>query len=479
MRPRIKSIALSFFAISILGIYFPLSQQLQKNKSALTQIQNIFLPLSREIGELETSVQTIRDSASRVSQVANPDNSVLEQMRLSAYSSVVRDRLGSMESRLKNQKDIPVLREEMLNRQLAVQELFTKLLESKDSHSVAFHGSRLHAQLSQFAKLVDAQIAGLTEKVEGGTRNALVAAMLGAMISLGIGILMLIIADRTLKPLARLVEGLRRSTEGQLVQSIKISSNGHEGMAALVREFNRMLTALKERDGKIQLQQTEILKKERLAAVGELSAQIVHEIRNPLNAISLNIDWLREELDGHDAEIQKTLTSVSREIERLFEITESYLSRAKLNSNSQRTTPVHELIHEILDFSAEENRRGAIEVSCEFSDQEIFVHADKNRLRQAFLNIVKNAKEAMPMGGSLSIKTETAKNISKIIFSDSGSGMNDVTRRKSFDPFYSTKLDGTGLGLAMTKTIIEEAHGNVSCDSQLGKGTVFTVQFPV
>src|SRR5690606_18121050 len=113
-------------------------------------------------------------------------------------------------------------------------------------------------------------------------------------------------------------------------QSLKVKTTDQSEVALLAREYNRMLEAMRERDQRIFEQQKELLQSERLAAIGQLSAEIVHEIRNPLNAISLNIDWLASEVGEEKSELAKTLRSVSKEVERLHQITESYLVRARV-----------------------------------------------------------------------------------------------------------------------------------------------------
>ncbi len=132
--------------------------------------------------------------------------------------------------------------------------------------------------------------------------------------------------------------------------------------------------------------------------VGQLSAEVVHEIRNPLNSISLNIDWLENELGKTDLEISKTLRSISREIERLHQITESYLVRARVPSQENQRTKVNELLREILEFSQEEDKTRNIIVETQLADDEILVRTDRSKLKQAFLNVIKNAREAMPRG---------------------------------------------------------------------------------
>ncbi|MBY0371549.1 two-component sensor histidine kinase, partial [bacterium] len=274
------------------------------------------------------------------------------------------------------------------------------------------------------------------------------------------------------------IENIRQMADGNFEKPLKVQAGTEQETAELARQYNRMLSALTERDKKIQQQQRDLLQSERLAAVGQLSAEIVHEIRNPLNSINLNIDWLQEELRPASPEVEKTLSSISREVARLHQLTETHLVRARFPAKSART-PVNDLIREIVDFNAEENRSQQIHVDLALWPEELYVQSERGRLKQAILNVLRNAREAMPRGGKVSISTEVQQNIFRIKVADTGSGMNDSTRRQTFQPFFTTKPDGTGLGLMVTRTIVEEAHGSVHCESNIGQGTTVYFQFPV
>jgi signal transduction histidine kinase len=212
--------------------------------------------------------------------------------------------------------------------------------------------------------------------------------------------------------------------------------------------------------------------------MSQLSAEVVHEIRNPLNSISLNIEWLENAITHENKEIKNTLMSISREIKRLYQITESYLVRAKVTIHQAQKTEVNELIQEIISFSKEEDKKKNIEVVLNIGEP-IFVRHDRSKLKQAFINVLKNSKEAMPNGGTLSISGGVSGNAYEIRISDTGYGMNEITKRNAFSPFFTTKPNGTGIGLHLTKEIIQEAHGDIFFESQIGKGTVCTVQFPI
>lgn len=276
-----------------------------------------------------------------------------------------------------------------------------------------------------------------------------------------------------------LTEQFSQVASGDFFKTLKVSTKEKSIFARCARSFNEMLVSLNERDKQKEANQLSVLQNERLTAIGQLSSEIVHEIRNPLNSINLNIDWLQETIKDKDSEVQNTLSSISREIKRLYDITESYLVKAKIPTQSVPRVNANELISEILDFEKQGDRQKKISVEVSLSSEPIFIRSDKAKLKQAFINVIKNAKEAMPRGGSLKVRSEIQHNVSKIYFSDTGYGMNDFTKVNSFRPFYTTKTNGTGIGLAITKNIVEEAQGELSFESHVGKGTTFIFQFPV
>jgi len=120
-----------------------------------------------------------------------------------------------------------------------------------------------------------------------------------------------------------------------------------------------------------------------------------------------------------------------------------------------------------------------IEIEAELFEREVLIKTDRSKIKQAFINVLKNAKEAMPQGGKIKVKTLLEQGVAKIVFSDSGVGMTEETKTKSFLPFFTTKSSGTGLGLSLTKEIVEAAKGKILVASQVGAGTTFTFQFPV
>lgn len=422
----------------------------------LQSIHGFFLPLSRDLATLQLNAHRFADHAKRLHKKLADVEALLVRGRESGVEKA-GDMLQMFSTSRRTWEELETVTE-------------------RDKQNLLVE--RLRSEIREIARFADEEGQRVTGAAQSeGQRSLFIGLALSAILGC-LGIVSLLLSNRALQPLPDLIDGVRKIADGDFNQSLKVSTNATDEFSILAREYNRALAALAERDKKIQKQQTDILQTERLAAVGELSAEVVHEIRNPLNAISLNIDWLQHELQGTGQEIAHVLGSISREIERLHQITECYLVRARVPSKEGTRAGVNEAIREVIDFCKEEDRACNIEVETRLAEEEFFIATDKSRFKQALLNILKNAKEAMPRGGRIHISTEFNNNAYRIQVKDSGSGMNATTRHQSFRPFFTTKPNGTGLGLSVTKSIVEEAHGSIQCESRLGDGTTVTLQFP-
>jgi len=483
MSIRTKVIA-GFLAILTLfaGVSFYGYWRSSHSNHRLALVNELFLPLSRHIVQLQGSVQTLSEEMRRhyFAAEASSEASNLSRTYRDLYPYLMHKRFTVVERLLVKQEGSAMQGtvKELIGILSQAKSAFDEMAAARDPQKFEHSFYRLRSHLQSLSRRVDDECQKVTLAAQSEGRENLLSSISLSVLVVIFGMITLLLSNRVLSPLPLLIGSIKRIAEGNFNQGLKIKTSDKDEVALLAREYNRMLEALRERDQKIQKQQTELLQSERLAAVGQLSAEVVHEIRNPLNAISLNIDWLENELGGKEPEIGKTIVSISREIQRLNEITESYLVRARVPVHDRQKTPVNEILSEILNFSREEDRSRNIEIETELSDSEIYLETDPGRLKQAFLNILKNAREAMPNGGKLRIKTERKENTYRVQFVDTGHGMNESTQKKSFQPFFTTKAGGTGLGLMLTKSIAEEANGSLECESQLGKGTTFTLQFP-
>ncbi|WP_242334525.1 MULTISPECIES: HAMP domain-containing sensor histidine kinase [Anaeromyxobacter] len=306
------------------------------------------------------------------------------------------------------------------------------------------------------------------ERAEGRTVALIVLYSLGAL-AIGVGAALL--SQRLLAPIQTLTEGVKAVAAGDLTRMVDVRSDDEIGL--LAGEFNAMAASLgRQRD--------ELRRAERLAAVGRISAQITHEIRNPLNAIGLNAELLAEELAELSAprEATQLVAAISREVDRLNGVAEEYLRFARLPKPALERQDLNELLAGLLDFLAPELAAARIELHRELEPGLPTVQADEGQLRAVFLNLLRNSREAMPSGGIVTVRTRRAGEAIEAEVADTGGGIPPGDLTRIFEAFYSTKERGTGLGLAFTRQVVEEHGGSIRCDSAVGRGTTFAVRLP-
>jgi signal transduction histidine kinase len=298
--------------------------------------------------------------------------------------------------------------------------------------------------------------------------------------SLVVGLVVMFLVGLAVRPLRRLAAGARQIAQGDYRLRVEAASNDEIG--ALGREFNLMAAALEEREQRL-------IRSERLAAVGKIAAQITHEVRNPLSSIGLNAELLEEVVDAlatrlpqnpdaQHTEARALLRAIAKEVDRLTEITEEYLRFARLPRPTLEKESVESLVNDLVSFLRPELERARVEVTVEVPRLPL-VAADEHQLRQALLNLLRNAVEAMPGGGRLTLRGSVVPTGIELAITDSGPGIAAEHIAKIFDPFFSTKERGTGLGLALTQQIVIEHGGTIVVDSQPGAGTTFRVQLPI
>ncbi|HVM60998.1 MAG TPA: protoglobin domain-containing protein [Verrucomicrobiae bacterium] len=229
----------------------------------------------------------------------------------------------------------------------------------------------------------------------------------------------------------------------------------------------------------------EKLRAERLAVIGAMSARLAHEIRNPLSSITLNIDLVRDEIDGLAAEradaateARSLLRSIDSEVHRIQRVTEDYLQFARMPKPRRQRISLNETIHQGLSFMDSLFAAAHVRVDTRFDESLPPINGDEGQIWQAVLNLVRNALEAMPDGGTLTVSTDRAGTGVALTVGDTGKGMTEEERRQIFKPFFSTKPSGTGLGLPLVQQVVAEHGGTIRCESTLGKGTMFVIELP-
>jgi signal transduction histidine kinase len=241
---------------------------------------------------------------------------------------------------------------------------------------------------------------------------------------------------------------------------------------------NFVLTDLTE----LRKLQEQIKEKERMAYLGELSAAVAHEIRNPLNSIGLFVGLLKRHVSPKSKQIQN-IQKIQTEIQSLNAIVTNFLRFARPPQLQYQPFSITELFQETLLLADKELQEKNISVRMELLDKNIILNGDFSQLKQACLNIVLNAIQAMDDGGKLMLsaslnKGESNQNSIVIEISDTGEGIAESDLEKIFEPFYSTRSLGTGLGLPIVRNIIQAHHGTIFVQSTIGKGTTVTIQLP-
>ncbi len=279
----------------------------------------------------------------------------------------------------------------------------------------------------------------------------------------------LVYTRRLIRPIGALVDGANRLSQGDL--SYKIPVAGRDELGTLAAEFNLMA----ERLSRIQ---ERLRRVEHLDTLAKFSSVVAHEIRNPLNAMQINLHLLEERLEAED---QKYLDVIGGEIRRLENLVREFQDISRPPALSLQSTDVNELLSDLVSLQKGTADTQGVEVVRDFEPQLPRVQVDRNRITQAMLNLVLNAFQAMPEGGRLTLATGPRKDgrpgIS-IQVSDTGEGIPREKVSKVFDFYYTSRDSGSGLGLSIAQQIVDEHGGLITLDSEMGEGTTVTIRLP-
>jgi len=265
--------------------------------------------------------------------------------------------------------------------------------------------------------------------------------------------------------------------EGDLSASIIYDEKGKEiGSVGIFKDLRERLRIERE----LQKTQQALLQSEKLAAMGRLTSQIAHELNNPIYGIMNTLELLKTEIPP-ESKRRKILELSLSETQRLAEILRNMLSFSKPEEEKRRPVKMNELIEGILLVMEKQMRESNIKVETSFDDEIPEVMASTNQMRQVMLNILKNAKEAMPKGGTLTVRTSKEDKNVLIHVLDTGVGIPEEVRDKIFEAFFTTKqkVKGVGLGLSVCYGIIKDHGGEIKVESEEGKGTIFTIRLPI
>jgi signal transduction histidine kinase len=218
---------------------------------------------------------------------------------------------------------------------------------------------------------------------------------------------------------------------------------------------------------------------DRLSAISRISSGVAHEVKNPLNAILLHVEVARSKLSRGDTDVAEQMDIISREILRLDRVVRTFLDFTRPVELRMDNIPLQELVREVVDLARPQTDAANIQVSVLLEVEGVEVRVDRDLLKQAMLNVVVNAIQAMPEGGELLFEATATEDTAELRISDSGAGISDDLRDKIFRLYFSTKQQGSGIGLAMTFRIVQLHDGTIDFTSEPGKGTTFLIRLPI
>lgn len=321
----------------------------------------------------------------------------------------------------------------------------------------------------------------------------------------------MIIMRHVVKPLKKLAGATTDLAGGDLRRRVDLHSDDEVG--ALAKSFNEMAERLEEHDREhhefstkleqmvkertreleqttenLRTTQDRLIRSEKQAMVGRLAAGVAHEVRTPLNSLAINFQilqrQLRESIEPTTSSVAESLSVIDMELSRINRVLEEFVSYARFPEPDLRSTDINELIREVVQFMTPEAEEHRVGFELQLPPVLAQIEVDEEQVRQLLINLCINAIQAMDNGGSITLSTESvekAKGLGEgvvIRVADQGIGITAEALEGIFEPFYSTKPDGLGLGLAIVSRIVDQHNGRISCQSRLGQGTTFEVFFP-
>jgi two-component system NtrC family sensor kinase len=347
-------------------------------------------------------------------------------------------------------------------------------------------------------KIIGILYVGMLEKPYIDLRNRVMLTFAGMAFLSVIGLLVMLffITSTIIQPLKQMVLATTKIARGDLDHRVEVAFKDETGQ--LAQSFNQMTQNLKkaneklvhwgktlekrveERTMELREMQASMIQSEKLASLGKMAAGIAHEINNPLTSILINTHLMLEKTEKGQ-NFYENLSLISEETSRCSEIVRGMLEFSRQSPPQKVITNVNEILLRTLQLLENQVSFQNIKIEKRLDGKLPSIELDRNKIKQVFWNLMLNAAEAMPEGGTLTLSSrhfQDKKSI-EIEFRDTGLGIEKKHINKLFDPFYSTKTSGTGLGLAVSYGIINQHQGKISVESQLGRGTTFTIILPV
>lgn len=288
---------------------------------------------------------------------------------------------------------------------------------------------------------------------------------LAAIIIGGLGVIMII--RRLTNDVSRIKKGLEMVGQDFSYRLPNIRGE----MGRIARAINNMAQALEEKE----LLEKEMMRQERLAALGQVVTGVAHELRNPIGIIKTTVQVMESEVEEP---IKEYCRVIKQQVDRQNKVIKELLAYGRPSKPVKENVQVNDLLNSVLTFIGAQLRQNNIKLKTDFAAELPPVFADAERIKQVFVNLILNAIQAMPEGGELCITTSCEQQKVSISFKDTGIGISDQNMKRIFDPFFTTKDAGTGLGLTICNQIMQMHNGEIKAERNADTGMIFTVILP-
>jgi len=308
-------------------------------------------------------------------------------------------------------------------------------------------------------------------------RKYLVFSVISALVP---NLLLVLLIVRTIsRPLQRITLAAVQVTEGEYGTEVDLRKSNDE-IGLLANSFNEMSRKMAEDIEQLQQLSEQLVRTEKLAAMGTLSAGVAHEVNNPLASISSLIQMMQSK-DNLDDKTKENLKLIQTQIQRITQVTKDMMDFARVRPAAKSAVDINDLIEKSLRLASFDKSFQKLDIEKNLAENLPKVFADGDQLQQVFLNLFLNARDALPEGGELLVETATEYAEVRITISDNGSGIKNEDVQKIFDPFFTTKPagKGTGLGLAVCYGIITAHGGKIEVIPNDSKGTTFYIGLPI
>jgi len=319
----------------------------------------------------------------------------------------------------------------------------------------------------------------------------------------------IVLTRHTIIPLKHLADATQKVASGDL--STRVATRSHTEIGTLYRSFNVMAERLEEQERKreefnrelerlvvertselrstnesLQKAHDDLVRMERIATLGQIATSVNHEIKTPLNSLSMNLQLLTKQIkkcgQADEEKINKMLSVASiieGEVSRINGILEEFVKYARFAPPDLKQGDLNKLLRDIAGMISQNAEKAGVAISLSLDDKVVPLMLDEKKMTQALLNLCMNAIQAMPTGGDLTIASRKESKDVVVTISDTGTGIAPEDIEKIFDPFFTKKEGGLGFGLPIVQRIIEDHKGEITCRSKVGEYTVFEIKLPV